>query len=166
MRKLTTELEAESRPDRVLICSFFVACFSGAMRTRTVPVQSSMHVKIPQKASSSFDDSRVTSTLSLPSPGIHHLMIGLPEVLPSVQSPLSAMYAHFLANACSLNWVVHLPTYYTSLKDIMAMQAAQGLHGTGRRELQAKLKELVKHIRENKLRMTFTDALGQARLLI
>ena len=46
----------------------------------------------------------------------------------------------------------------------MAMQAAQGLHGTGGRELQAKLKELVKHIRENKLRMTFTDALGQARL--
>ena len=42
-------------------------------------------------------------------------------------------------------------------------QAAEGLHATGGRELQAKLKELVRHIRENKLRMTFTDALGQAQ---
>ena len=43
------------------------------------------------------------------------------------------------------------------------MQAAEGLHAAGGRELQAKLKELVRHIRENKLRMTFTDALGQAQ---
>ena len=43
------------------------------------------------------------------------------------------------------------------------MQAAEGLHATGGRELQAKLKELVRHIRENKLRMTFTDALGRAQ---
>ena len=43
------------------------------------------------------------------------------------------------------------------------MQAAETLHAAGSRELQAKLKELVKHIRENKLRMTFTDALGQAQ---
>lgn len=38
-----------------------------------------------------------------------------------------------------------------------------GLHAAGGRELQAKLRELVRHIRENKLRMTFTDALGQAQ---
>ena len=43
------------------------------------------------------------------------------------------------------------------------MQVAETLHAAGSRELQVKLKELVKHIRENKLRMTFTDALGQAQ---
>ena len=45
----------------------------------------------------------------------------------------------------------------------LPMQVAETLHAAGSRELQVKLKELVKHIRENKLRMTFTDALGQAQ---
>ena len=42
--------------------------------------------------------------------------------------------------------------------------AAGNLHDADERELQSKLKVLVKHIRENKLRITFTDALGKAAL--
>ena len=38
----------------------------------------------------------------------------------------------------------------------------ESLHDADERQLQSKLKDLVKHIRENKLRITFTDALGQA----
>jgi hypothetical protein len=40
--------------------------------------------------------------------------------------------------------------------------AAESLHQADERTLQSKLRDLVKHIRENKLRITFTDALGQA----
>ena len=44
------------------------------------------------------------------------------------------------------------------------MQAAAGLHATGGdQELRAKLKQLVRHMREAKLRVTFTDALGAAQ---
>jgi hypothetical protein len=46
---------------------------------------------------------------------------------------------------------------------MQAAAAAQNLARADQRELQAKLKELVRHIRENKLRITFTDALGQAQ---
>lgn len=45
---------------------------------------------------------------------------------------------------------------------MQAAAAAENLHKADERELQAKLKELVRHIRESKLRITFTDALGQA----
>ncbi|CAL8466858.1 g6394 [Coccomyxa elongata] len=38
----------------------------------------------------------------------------------------------------------------------------ESLHDADERQLQSKLRDLVKHIRENKLRITFTDALGQA----
>ncbi len=46
---------------------------------------------------------------------------------------------------------------------MQATAAADSLHKADERELQAKLKELVRHIRESKLRITFTDALGQAQ---
>lgn len=42
------------------------------------------------------------------------------------------------------------------------MQAGSALHGVDEMDLQAKLRDLVRHIRDQKLRMTFTDALGQA----
>lgn len=58
---------------------------------QAVPVQSSMHVKAPQKVSSSLDTSCVTSIFSLPLPGMHVVIIGLPNVLQFTQSRLSAM---------------------------------------------------------------------------
>ena len=44
----------------------------------------------------------------------------------------------------------------------MCLQAGSGLHGSDEGELQAKMRDLVRHIRDRKLRMTFTDTLGQA----
>ena len=44
----------------------------------------------------------------------------------------------------------------------IALQAGISLHGVDETDLQSKLRDLVRHIRDRKLRMTFTDALGQA----
>ena len=44
----------------------------------------------------------------------------------------------------------------------MWSQAGTSLHGVDEMDLQTKLRELVRHIRDQKLSMTFTDALGQA----
>ena len=44
------------------------------------------------------------------------------------------------------------------------MQAGSELHGIEEPELQSKMRDLVRHIRDRKLRMTFTDTLGQASM--
>ncbi|EIE26550.1 hypothetical protein COCSUDRAFT_39616 [Coccomyxa subellipsoidea C-169] len=58
----------------------------------------------------------------------------------------------------------HNSLHFTKMQDALNKGAAGNLHDADERELQSKLKVLVKHIRENKLRITFTDALGKAAL--
>jgi hypothetical protein len=43
------------------------------------------------------------------------------------------------------------------------VRQADALHGADRRELLRRVHNLERHMRENKLRFTFTDALGRAQ---